>query len=267
MSVPQSDSVLASVQAEAQAEASRFFGDSPAPTWSPSSPWVPALLQWSRVLGVAAAVCCVLAAVIGGVAWSFLRENSPEPPEMGNAADDVVDTFEPEPANAAPPSPPRHTTVQSTTAPSSLLNITRQGAEWRIEAFGVSRMLVAQRLSQVSGSPLSGDLAALTAARPVQLSWKGRDTADAWQAVLGHDVSFATQCSSRRCRVWIAGVGAAPVAPPMSTSPGTSMGSPSIATPMALPVIAPPPMPATMEVAAAPPQSDSADPRVAAHHD
>jgi hypothetical protein len=265
-SVPESDSVLASVQAEAQVEASRFFGDTPVQAWSPPNPWVPALARGARVLGLIAAVCCVLAAVIGGVAWSFLREAPPEPPSVDelvtdaaddalddrvdDVVDDVVDDFANEPASVA--APLRHTAAQDTAATSPLLNITRQGAEWRIEAVGVSRMQVAQRLSQVSGSPLSGDVAALAATRPVRLSWHGRNTAGAWQAVLGHEVSFATQCSTRRCRVWIAGAGTADAGP---------------APPRALPVIAPPPMPAAMELAAAPPQSDSADPRVAAHHD
>jgi hypothetical protein len=238
-----SDSGLASTQAEAQVEASRFFGDEPVQAWSPSNPWWPALLQRARLLGWVAACCCVLAAVIGGMVWAFFYH----PPIETNMADDVVDNFE----NEAPV-PPRPGLAQHTTPPSPTLNITRRGAEWHIEAFGVSRMQVAQRLSQVSGSPLSGDLAALAATQPVQLSWQGRGAASAWQAVLGHEVSFATQCSTRRCRVWIAGAGSAGTPP---------------TPPTAMPGMVQPPMPANVEVAAAAPQSDSEDPRVAAHHD
>lgn len=239
-----SDSVLATTQAEAQAEASRFFGDDPVQTWSPSNPWLPTLKRQARVLGWVAAACCVLAALIGGVAWALLHEEaSIEAP----AVNDVVDNFEDE----VPP-PPRRATAPDTALPAPTLNITRQGGVWHIEAFGVSRMQVAQRLSQVSGSALSGDLAALATARPLQLNWQGRGAAGAWQAVLGHEVSFATQCNTRRCRVWIAGAGTADASP---------------AQPRAMPVIVPPPMPVSMEVAAAPPPSDSADPRVAAHHD
>ncbi|MBC7938896.1 MAG: hypothetical protein H7Z19_03885, partial [Chitinophagaceae bacterium] len=189
-----SDSVLASTQAEAQVEASRFFGEEPAQAWRPSNPWWPALRRGARVLGLVAAVCCVLAGVVGGAAWAFFYDAPIEASEV----DDVVDNFE----NDAPV-PPRRALAPDTAAPSPTLNITRKGAEWHIEAFGVSRMQVAQRLSQVSGSPLSGDLAALAATPPVQLSWQGRGAAGAWQAVLGHEVSFATQCSTRRCRVWI----------------------------------------------------------------
>lgn len=249
-----SDSVLATTQAEAQVEASRFFGDEPVQTWRPSNPWVPALLRRARMLGLAAAACCVLVAVIGGLAWGLLHEAPIETPAVGDVVDDVVDNFESE-----APAPPRQAVAQvAAAAPSPLLNITRQGAGWRIEAFGVSRMQVAQRLSQVSGSALSGDLAALAATRPMQLSWQGRGAASAWQAVLGHEVSFATQCNTRRCRVWIAGADAATASPaPASPAP-----------PRALPVTVPPPMPATTERAAvAPPPSDSADPRIAAHHD
>ena len=238
-----SDSVLASAQAEAQVEASRFFGDDPVQTWSPSTPWLPTLKRRARVLGWVAAACCVLAAAIGGLGWAVLHQ----PPIEAPAVDDVVDNFENE-----PPVAPRRTATPTTTAPSPTLNITRQGAKWHIEAFGVSRLQVAQRLSQVSGSPLSGDLAALADTRPVQLSWQGRGAAGAWQAVLGHEVSFATQCSTRRCRVWIAGAGVA------NSSP---------TPPRALPVIVPPPMPGNMEVTASLLQSDSTDPRIAAHHD
>jgi hypothetical protein len=238
-----SDSVLATAQAEAQVEASRFFGDTPVPTWRPSNPWWPALVRRARVFGLVAAGCCVLTTVIGGAVWFSLHET----PTEAAAADDVVDNFE----NDTRP-PTRHAARADAAPPPPTLNITREGTEWRIEALGVSRMQVAQRLSQLSGSPLSGDLAALDAARPVQLSWQGRGAARAWQAVLGHEVSFATQCSSRRCRVWIA---------------GSSTEEASPARPLALPPVAPPPLPAAMEVAAAPPQSDSPDPRIAAHHD
>lgn len=236
----------AGVQAQARAEAERFFGDGPVVAWRPSSHWSLPTLRWRRTLELAAAGCLAVAAIAAGVGWTRDDAILPELHAVPDRADDVVDAppAAPAPARAAQAPPP---------SPLPTLNITRRGAEWRIEAVGVSRLVAAQRLAQASGSALLGDTAQLAGARPLHLDWHGRDAAGAWQAVLGQEVSFAAQCGAVRCRVWIIEASAkgplpmqdaAPIAPPTTTT----------AT-------------ATVEATAAPPRSDSPDPRIAAHHD
>ena len=197
-----------------------------------------------RALALAAASCLAGIAIAAGVGWIRDGDALPEPRAASTPADDIID---------APPAAPVPTrAVQAPPPPlsSPMLNITRRGAEWRIEAVGVSRLVAAQRLAQASGSPMFGDVALLAAAHPLHLRWQGRGAASAWQAVLGQEVSFATQCGAVHCRVWIIGASATEQDP--------------APTPR-LPPLTPPAM---VDVAAAPPPpSDSPEPRIAAHHD
>lgn len=245
----QPSSLPPDVASQAQAEAERFFGDGPVASWQPPAAsgkpgW------WRRTVWLAAAGCIAVAAGIGAVAgaggWTGADEAQPQPPVASDPADDIVDE---------PPMQQPVTARAGEAAPrllsSPTLSITRRGAEWRIEAVGVSRLAAAQRLAQASGSPLLGNTATLAGARPLDLRWQGRNAAGAWRAVLGPEVNFAMQCGAARCRVWIIETGAQEQASP---------------TMLRVPAVASPP-PWAIDVAAAPSASDSADPRVAAHHD
>lgn len=246
-----SSSLPAGVEAQAQAEAERFFGAGPAPAWQPAgAPHQPRPgRRWAWWLGAASCLVVVSVAALLAGAWWMPDENGAgvEPPVAGDPAGDLID--EPLPVRLPAHVPARP--VAAAAPPSPTLNITRRGAEWRIEAVGVSRLLAAQRLAQVSGSPLSGNFDLLAASPPLQLSWQGRGAAGAWQAVLGSGVNYAAQCGRQRCRVWIIEAGAGGALPAPAPRP---------------PVIAAPAL-ASVDVAAAPPQSASTDPRVAAHHD
>lgn len=256
------------VQQQALAEAERFYGAGPIAAWQPAPRW-----SWpgtsSRALKAALAVTLALAALAAaGVAamhWGWptadaqsafdLRAalastgtddtgsigGADDPHDTHDTNDDVID--EPPPVSRPAPAP------LATGAP--LLNITRIGREWRIEAVGISRLAAAQRLGQVSGSPLQGDVAALGSTRPLDLQWQGRHLADAWRALLGHEVNFATHCVAARCRVWILDAAAG------HTGPAWVAAAPRPAIPL----------PTSVDLALAPPASDSTDPRIAAHHD
>lgn len=235
------DNPLARMQARAQADADRHFGDGPVAPWQPLSA-VQAPTPWRWRPWLAAAAGLALAALAAGAAWRGALDSRPEPTQ------DVVEAL------PALPLPPRPAPAAPVVAPASTLNIARQGAEWRIDAVGVTRLAAAQRLAQASGSSLSGDVAPLALGRPLQLQWHGRDVATAWQLVLGSGVSFATQCSAARCRVWVVDAG--------TLAPEAASAQPS-AKPLATPAA-----PDTALNASPPPTpSDSADSRVAAHHD
>jgi hypothetical protein len=229
----------AGVQALAQAEAERHFGDGPVAAWHPSGALAAPMPSLRRGWWLAAAACLGLAAVAAVAWWAGHRDALPEAP-VAVTQEDGADT------PTLMPLPPRPE-LATAPPPSPSLNITRHDGVWRIEADGVSRLVAAQRFAQASGSPLLGNTMPLAATRPLHLRWQGRDPAAAWQAVLGSDVSFAMRCGASRCRVWIAEAG---------TSPEVAAPRGAAAAPAA-----------TVGVAEAAPQSDSADPRVAAHHD
>lgn len=244
------------VHAEAQAEADRFYGEGPATPWQPGGE---SFVSPKRIGIVVAAVVAII--IVLGLALATLRAIDPTAPEglspraqlrgdiesptgTGNPDDDIID----EPAPVSPPAPARVAMVPG----SRQVAITRRGREWHIEAAGASRLFAAQRLAEATGSSLRGDVSLLATTRPLDLDWKGRGAAQAWQAVLGQELSFLTQCNAARCQVWLlqAGDGSAPV-----------LDTPRAAIPM--PTIEP------VDVAAAPAvrPSDSPEPRVAAHHD
>ena len=241
------------VQAAAQADADRFYGDTPAQPWQPGDDGL-APSRWPWVLA-ATLVFIVSAAAFATTRYVDDLTTSrptlgPTPPHeaaslTGDPDDDLID--EPLPA----PSP----AVRAPVAPGSTqFSVSRQRREWHIEAHGASRLLVAQRLAEATGSSLRGDLSLLGATRPLDLQWQGRRAAQAWQAVLGQELSFLTQCSGSRCSVWLLQAGDANDAAFRLPPPRPVIPLPSAATPE------PAAMPATHP-------SDSADPRVAAHHD
>lgn len=249
------------LHAAAQAEADRFFGDAPAAPWQPGDAR-PVASPRPLVLGVVAAALAIGAALatsrlFAGAAPQAVAEALPRHLAVPPTREHASPTGDPDDDLIDEPSPPR---PQAPVAPADVaqaagnaqLAVTRHGRGWRIDAAGASRLLVAQRLADATGSSLRGDVSLLASTRPLDLHWQGRGAAQAWQAVLGQELSFLTQCSASRCQVWLlhAGADTAPALPPPRPQillPGTE----------------------AIEVAAAPAlrQADSTDPRVAAHHD
>jgi hypothetical protein len=272
------DPLPAEVQAQAQAEADRFYGERPAEAWQSATDASRARGWRRRAVGAGVALG-LLAALALGVALALssgaqapvavsIASTTASPtflldpvatvvPDGDPAADpegDIVDEAEPEPE---PPRLPAARPIEPA-SPDAPLAITRHGKEWRIEAHGASRLLAAQRLAQASGSSLLGDTALLAATRPLDLEWRGRSAAGAWQAVLGREISFVSECNASRCRVHVLGAQAdtrsAPVSLPLALA-----ARPEIPLPSTEPPAAPADAPSR--------PTDSADPRVAAHHD
>lgn len=242
------------IQAAAQADADRFYGDGAAPPWQPGDDG----LETARWPWVLAGALVLIVAACGFATRRYIDDlTTPVAPRStlvtpardaasltGDPDDDLIDEPAPAPKPAVAPMPPG----------STQFTVSKQRREWRIEAHGASRLLVAQRLAEATGSSLRGDLSLLNATRPLDLQWQGRRAAQAWQAVLGQELSFLSQCSASRCRVWLLHAG----------NPDETV----FRLPPPRPVI-PLPSAETVELAAASAtrQSDSADARVAAHHD
>lgn len=231
-------------QAQAEAHAERHFGDGRVADWYPASARSVPRPALRRSLGLASACGLALTAVVAGVGWNDIGNPPPGAP-VAVAKADVPDDAPSLMLQVRFVEPPRPTAPAL--APVPTLNITREGAGWRIEAIGASRLDAARRWAQASGSPVLGNVALLAFTRPLHLRWRGHDAADGWRAVLGSEVNFATQCSVARCRVWIV-EGDTP-----GPAPGLRAASPA---PVARP-----------EVTAAALPGDSVDPRVAAYHD
>lgn len=241
------------MQAAAQADADRFYGNGPVQPWQPGAD-DPAPARWPWALG--AGIMAFTAATVFAAKRYVDDLTTPPAPRhalvmphgdgaslTGDPDEDIVDEPAPTPGVAVP--------LVMQQPGSTRFAVTRQRREWRIEAHGASRLLVARRLAEATGSSLRGDLSLLDATRPLDLQWQGRRAAQAWQAVLGQELSFLSQCSASRCQVWLLQAG----------DPGETI----FRLPPPRPVI---PLPtAELAAASATRQSDSADPRVAAHHD
>lgn len=272
------DALPIQVEAEARADADRFYGEAPMPGWE-----APEAARARRSAWITIAAGALLALV--GTA-GLVREDLDTPPKdsgsqavaaanvprgsgivmsttmlpiaaLGNPDEDIVDE-DPEPVPVQTPDAPAVPEAETPRTPGApSLSITRVGAEWRIEAHGASRLAAAQQLAQASGSPLQGDVAQLATTRPLDLRWQGRLRDGAWPAVLGNAVSFASRCDTRRCQVFI-------LEGRRATAPEAADDELAIARP-----VIPMPTPADpREVAAAVlRQSDSPDPRMASHHD
>lgn len=228
---------LADLHTTASAGAMRSVDDGPVVAGADPTP----RLRWALAL-LAASCLAVFTGFAVGMSW--VRDDAPA---VAHLASDVARVIaEAPPAAPAPVSVP----VAQAVPPAAMLSITHRDAGWHIEAVGTTRLVVAQRLAQASGSILLGDLAVLASARPVHLDWQGRGAANAWAAVLGQEVGFATQCGSVGCRVWIIGSNrdeGGPALPPVSS-------------------IAPPVLP-NVDVAVASSRLDSPSARAAAQHD
>lgn len=271
MSLPQADvtdsAALTVELAPAQADAERRFGAGPPPLWQPTSSrdattrTRPRTIVWA----VGALALMTLAAV---VFWhSTTTPVSPLAADAQSSADPVpVDepderVLDREQASLPAPRPA-----------TSAFTVIRDGVGWRIDAAGADRLGAAQRLVQLGAGTLHGDLGLLMRSGKLDLRWQGSRLADAWPAVLGGEASYALQCGRTRCAVWLIATGA-PAAFARDEFDATQ------ALPAAVPLRAPaaawaqapvqvPVVTATGSgptVSASP--SDSADPRVAAHHD
>ena len=184
---------LSALHAQAQADASRFFGDAPSATWHATAN-LPALAHPGRWrVACAIAVCFVAVLVAMLIARSAPAKVLPPPP--ASPAGDVVDDPRAELVLAVP-------RISVASSPSSL-NIRREGAWWHIEATAASRLDAARELARLNGLPIRGATALLVDAQGLDLHWKGRDPAAAWRAVLGTEVNYALQCAGGHCTVWI----------------------------------------------------------------
>ncbi|WOB06002.1 hypothetical protein [Piscinibacter gummiphilus] len=244
--------ITAEMQEAAQADADRFYGDTPVPPWpsghddNAPSPWPWGLAGAVLLLGAAAAF----------VATRYVDDlTTPRSAHITPTREATSPTGDPDEDLIDEPVPASRPAGQAPMQPGSRqFTVSHQRREWRIEAHGASRLLVAQRLAEATGSSLRGDLSLLDATRPLDLQWQGRRAAQAWQAVLGQELSFLTQCSGSRCRVWLLQAG----------NPDDIV----FRLPPQRPVIPLPSADASGAAAAITTrQSDSADPRVAAHHD
>lgn len=225
-------SELTSAVRAAQADADRRFGDGPVQPWEP-----PPVLSGAtrRRLAITAITSLLATALL--VAMAVARTTPPAaPPLLAVASGPVLppplDEEPPERDDAFSPRP-------GETAAAGQFSLERRGAEWRLSATEASRLDVAHRLAEASGSALRGSPDSMRQLRPLQLQWQGRSLAQLWPRVLGPELNFALQCQRARCEVWILG-------PARSTVPATTLAArPSQdAEPTSLPMPLPMPVPA-----------------------
>lgn len=219
---------------EAQADADRRFGDGPVQPWEPP----PVLSESTRrrlaIVALASLLATALLLAMAVAKTAAVPAAAPVEPAQPSIETPVDDEMHDELRDdggdeAAPPLP------EPAEAPG--LALERHGAEWRLSAQGAPRHEVLRRLVEASGSRLHGAPETLADARPVQLHWQGRALAPVWPLVLGHDLSYALQCRSDRCQVWILGRAGAAVPSPAAgvMLPGAQDPS-SSGLPMPMPI-------------------------------
>ena len=232
---------LSALHAQAEADASRFFGDAPSPAWHAEAS-LPTLARpvWWRV------ACAIAVGIVAVIVATVFAKSVPAtvPPPPASSANDVVDDSPAELVLAAP---------RPSRAPmASSLNVRRQGAWWHIEAVAASRLDAARELARLNGLPLRGATTWLLGAQALDLHWQGRDPAAAWRAVLGTEVNYALQCDDGHCTAWII------------QGDESTHGSPSQATNAALAGAG---SSAPDNAAEAPPPRDRVDPPDESHRD
>lgn len=209
MQAHESADALDEIQSRAQSEAQRLFGEGPVAAWDAApAAGPPTRRRWMLVASIVVGIVGLgLAATI---AW---REESaaavvevapawPAPPA------DIDDT-----PNVTPPTADAGS-ARSAQAVAPALVVDRRQGLWTIEAVNASRLDAAERLAQLSGVPLPAAAALLADTSPLELHWRGRELAEAWQAVIGPELNFALQCRVQQCRLWILGRAQAPSVPP-----------------------------------------------------
>ncbi len=243
LDTPGAGDTLARVQAQAQSEALRLFGDGPAVPWQAPVPVRPAVPRALLAMVAAAAVAATTWALGGSqptVEGARMAIAAGPGPVEATQDDDIVDA-DPVPI---PSVPSAGLAPRQDARPASLV-VERAGATWHIAAANVSRLDAARRLAALSGSPLLGATELIAGTRPLDLRWQGRDLAGAWQAVLGPDLNFALQCRRDRCQAWIVA----------AAEPGANLSLPPA-----------PPRVVAQAVEAAP-RSDAGDVPDRLHHD
>lgn len=223
-------SELTSAVREAQADADRRFGDGPVQPWEPPPVLGPAT---RRRLAIAAMASLLATALL--VAMAVARTTPPAAqPAPADASEPVLPLLpdeEPLERDDEPGPRPGETMV------AARLSLERDGAEWHLSATDASRLEVAQRLAEASGSSLRGTPDALRGIRPLQLQWQGRSLAQLWPLVLGPELNFALQCRRERCEVWILGPASSTSSPVASANPPSlTVEPPSLAMPMPVPM-------------------------------
>jgi hypothetical protein len=184
------------------------------------------------LLGVAAAGTFGVHASIGRKPASATRQHAPVP-----AAHPAALFGGSAPLARAPAPMPRAQSpiAGSETVPSpSHGGIRRVGDAIEIALTAMPPGRAVQMLAQATGASVDGLDVLRPDMRPITLRWRGRDAAQAWQALLADDVSFAVRCGPRTCEVWLAGTAAPP--------PASALVPRAASMPAALPS-APPPLP------------------------
>jgi hypothetical protein len=234
---------LSQVHAQAQVEALRRFGDGPAVPWQPPVAVRPAVRRALMALAAGAVIAASTWALRPAQASADAADTSSlaAPARVDVALEDDIVDAEPAPI----PGTPAPVTPDRQDVDSGMLVVERAGATWHIDAAKASRLDVARRLAELSGSPLLGATELIARARPLDLRWQGRDLSDAWQAVLGPELNYALQCRRDRCQAWIVA----------AAEPGASLP----------PLSAPPPV-VTLATETAP-RSDAGDVPDRLHHD
>lgn len=182
---------------DAAAAAEARFGDGLPPAWEPAARLrLPPLRRKFCIAGSGVAVALAL------LAWALNSHVADVPPAPSGAAVPSIIEGRPSAEVAEGAGPARVAQAKSPPATTDLL-VDRRGRLWQIEAAGASRLDAARLLAEQSGSTLHGSTELLSRAAPLSVRWQGRSLAQAWQQVLGTDVSYALQCRRDVCEAWI----------------------------------------------------------------
>jgi len=208
----------------------------------PPTPWNEvARAQRKSPLWIGFAAVSVVAASAAGwlaVDW-FGTPTRPGSPASPDAAARVA-----APALPAPvPAVATAVTFATIAAPPSLA-VTRQAGMIRIASSNASLADAVRALAQATHTNVKGGEALASIASPITLNWQGKDTAAAWDALLGRFASIAVSCGSAACDLWIVGVNAPRAA---GGAPVNGVAAPSESPPAPAVVTAPPPPPQSGE--------------------
>ena len=137
----------------------------------------------------------------------------------------VTPVLVPAPAASATVNQPRATPTLRQLVPVIQLRLTLFDGFFLIEAHGVTRQDLIQRLAQMTQAELHIAPGAMADATRLDLRWQGSDMAAAWQLLLGAAQPHAVQCDGMRCRVWVL-----PSLAERAREPGGPNGAPEPAT-------------------------------------
>ncbi len=228
---------------QAQQQAAAMVAGPPAP-WNEATRTSRRAPRW---IGLAA-----VSVVAGGVAGWFGVDGSGGSTRAGSTASADAGARSVGPAPAASLPAPVPAMLQATTpapmaaAPASL-SVTRESGVIRIASTNASLTEAVRALAQATHTTVKGGEALASIADPITLHWQGKDTAAAWDALLGRFASIAVSCSGAACELWIVGTNARPAARAAAISSVDASTAPSEPLQPARPVV---------QVQAPPPSSD-----------